>query len=262
MAKDLLSMDRLPTMEELKEFFKKNDWTSAKISDPAKRTEEERAEIAYVASVMDKKFEELAKKKGRKSSKICYSKNNPLIALQDSTEDLVASAVVKIANDDELAESILSQFDFSDPEIDEKADRMFHNAIDTMLNVMEYEQLAELFHENSSDEDFNKNLETNFRHKDHIRRWEHTDAKTKVALAPNPGANMRSPSPSVEDQAISNVMLERFTLSLDPIDRKIFNRIQLGYTQDEVAKELGFKDNGPVSKRYAKIKKKYLEWVK
>ena len=44
MAKDLLDMDRLPNMEELKEFFKKNDWTSAKISDPAKRTDEERAE--------------------------------------------------------------------------------------------------------------------------------------------------------------------------------------------------------------------------
>ena len=258
----LLEMNRLPTMEELKEFFKKNDWSAAQISDPAKRTPEEQAEILYAAKLMDEKFEELAQKKGRKSSKICYSKDNPLIALQDSTEDLVASAVVKIANDDELAESILSQFDFSDPDINEKADRMFHNAVDTMLDVMEYDKLAELFHENSSDEDFNKNLETNFRHKDHIRRWEHTDAKVKVALAPNPGANMQSRSPSVEDQAISNVMLERFTLSLNPTDRKIFNRLQLGYTQDEVAKELGFKDNGAVSKRYNNIKKKYLEWVK
>ena len=60
MAKNLIDMDRLPTMEELKEFFKKNDWSAARISDPAKRTDEERAEIAYVASVMDKKFEELA----------------------------------------------------------------------------------------------------------------------------------------------------------------------------------------------------------
>lgn len=29
-AKDLLDVDRLPTMEELKEFFKKNDLFSAK----------------------------------------------------------------------------------------------------------------------------------------------------------------------------------------------------------------------------------------
>ena len=51
MTKTLLDMDRLPTMEELKDFFKKNDWTSAKMSDPGKRTDEERAEIAYVAKL-------------------------------------------------------------------------------------------------------------------------------------------------------------------------------------------------------------------
>ncbi len=262
MEKDLLSMDRLPTMDEMKEFFRKHDWTTAQISDPATRTEEERAEIAYVAAIMDKKFEELAQQKGRPSSAKYYGENNPLIVLQRNTEDLVSSAVVKIANDDALLDGALSAFDFNDPDIDEKADRMFHSAIDTMLEVMEYDKLAAIVHESSCDEDFNKNIENNFRYKDHVRRWDHTDAKVKVALAPNPGANMRSPSPSVENQAISNVMLERFTLSLDPVDRKIFNRIQLGYTQDEVAKELGFKDNGPVSKRYAKIKKKYLEWVK
>lgn len=262
MAKTLLNMDRLPTMEELKEFFKKNDWSAAQISDPAKRTDEERAEIAFVASVMDKKFEELAQKKGRKSAKICYSKDNPLIALQDSTEDLVASVVVKIANDDALLEGALSAFDFSDPDIDEKADRMFHNAVDTMLDVMEYDKLAELFHENSSDEDFNKNLETNFRYKDHIRRWEHTDAKAKVTFAPNPGAGLKTATKSVEDEAIANVMMDQFTLSLDPVDRKIFNRMRLGYTQAEIAKELGYSGNSAISKRCSDIKKRYLEWAK
>ena len=60
MAKDLLNMDRLPTMEELKQFFKENDWTSMKINDPAQRTAEERAEVAYVVGVMDKEFEKQA----------------------------------------------------------------------------------------------------------------------------------------------------------------------------------------------------------
>lgn len=262
MAKTLFDMDRLPTMDEMKEFFRKHDWTSAQISDPAKRTDEERAEIAFVASVMDKKFEELAQKKSRKSAKICYSKDNPLIALQDSTEDLVASVVVKIANDDTLLEGALSAFDFSDPDIDEKADRMFRNAIDTMLDVMEYDKLAELFHENSSDEDFNTNLQTNFRHKDHIRRWEHTDAKAKVTFAPNPCAGLKTTTRSVEDEAIANVMMEKFTLSLDPTDRKIFNRMRLGYTQTEIAKELGYSGNSAISKRCADIEKRYLEWAK
>ena len=65
MAKTLLDMDRLPTMEELKEFFKKNDWSAAQISDPATRTPEEQAEILHAAKLMDQKFEKLVRTKGR-----------------------------------------------------------------------------------------------------------------------------------------------------------------------------------------------------
>ena len=122
MKKDLLELDRLPTLDELKEFFKENDWTTVKIDDPSRRTDAERAEIAYAAKLMDKKFEELARKKGRNSAARYYGVDNPLIALQNNTEDLVASTVVKIANDDELTDAILSQFDLTDPDIDKKAD--------------------------------------------------------------------------------------------------------------------------------------------
>ena len=36
---------------------------------------------------MDKKFEELARKKGRNSAARYYGEDNPLIALQNNTED-------------------------------------------------------------------------------------------------------------------------------------------------------------------------------
>ena len=39
MKKDLLELNRLPTLDELKEFFKENDWTAAKIDDPTQRTD-------------------------------------------------------------------------------------------------------------------------------------------------------------------------------------------------------------------------------
>ena len=100
MKKDLLNMDRLPTLDELKEFFRNNDWTTAKIDDPARRTPEEQAEIEYTAKLMDEHFEKLVRQKGRTSKARFYGKDNPLIALQNNTEDLVASAVVKIANDE------------------------------------------------------------------------------------------------------------------------------------------------------------------
>ena len=74
----LLEMDRLPTLEELKEFFRKNDWTTATIDDPAQRTPEQVAEIEYAKKLMDEKFEPLAREKGRKSAGKYYNKeDNP-----------------------------------------------------------------------------------------------------------------------------------------------------------------------------------------
>ncbi len=53
---------------------------------------------------------------------------------------------MKIANDDALLDGILSQFDFTDPDLDKKVDAFLHNAMDTMLNVMDYEQMVEISH--------------------------------------------------------------------------------------------------------------------
>ncbi len=252
---DILNMDRLPPLEELKQLFRENDWTTIKIDDPTKRTAEQNEEIAYVAGVMDKKFEELAKQKGRKSNKRYYGKDNPLIALQENTEDLVASAVVKIANDDELTDAILSQFDFTDADIDKKADDFMNNAVSTMLDVMEYDKTAAIVRLSSAEEDFNKWIPNNFRRMDHIRKWEHTEEKIKVMLAPDPNAMLKGNVPPVDEEAISNVMVEKYLASLDETERKIYVRRRLGYTQEEIAEELGFSNNGGVSKRLVGMRK-------
>ena len=262
MKKDLLVMDRLPTLDELKEFFKENDWTAAKIDDPTQRTDGERAEIAYAAKLMDKKFEELARKKGRNSAARYYGEDNPLIGLQNNTEDLVASAVVKIANNDELTDAILSQFDLTDPDLDKKADDFLNNAVNTMLDVMEYDKLAEIVRLNSDEKDFNEKISNNYRLKDHVRRWEHTKDKSKNILTPDPNAELREPAKSVEDEAIGNVLVEQFMDTLDETDRQIFSRKLLGYTQSEIAKELGFSSNSAVSKRLADMEKRFREMIK
>lgn len=263
MKKDLLELDRLPTLDELKEFFKSNDWTTAKIDDPAKRTPEERAEIAHAAKLMDAHFEKLVRQKGRISASKYYNKeDNPLIALQKSTEDLVASAVVKIANDDELTDAILSQFDFTDPDIDKKADDFLHNAVNTMLDVMEYDKAAKIVRRNSDERDYNKNVLNNFRYMDHIRKWEHTEEKVKVMLAPDPNTLLKGTVPPIDEEAISNVMAEKYILSLDEMDHKIYVRRKLGYTQQEIAEELGFANNSAVSKRLADMRKRFDEITK
>ena len=262
MKKDLLELDRLPTLDELKEFFKENDWTTVKIDDPSRRTDAERAEIAYAAKLMDKKFEELARKKGRNSAARYYGVDNPLIALQNNTEDLVASTVVKISNDDELTDAILSQFNFSDPDLDKKADDFLNNAVNTMFDVMEYEKLAEIVRLNSDEQDFNDKVANNYRLKDHVRRWEHTKDKKKNILTPDPNAELREPSKSVEDEAIGNVLVEQFMETLNETDSKIFSRKLAGYTQSEIAKELGFSSNSAVSKRLTDMEKRFREMIK
>ena len=262
MNKDLLELDRLPTLDELKEFFKENDWTTTKIDDQTQRTDEERAEIAYAAKLMDKNFEELARKKGRNSAARYYGENNPLITLQNNTEDLVASTVVKISNDDELTDAILSQFNFSDPNLDKKADDFLNNAVNTMFDVMEYEKLAEIVRLNSDEQDFNDKVDNNYRLKDHVRRWEHTKDKKKNILTPDPNAELREPPKSVEEEAIGNVLVEQFMATLDETDYKIFSLKLLGYTQNEIAKEIGFSSNSAVSKRLADMEKRFKEMIK
>jgi hypothetical protein len=249
-------------LDELKEFFKENDWTSTKIDDPAKRTDEECAEIAYTAKLMDKKFEELVRKKGRNSAARYYGQDNPLIALQNNTEDLVASAVVKIANDDELTDAILSQFDFTVPDLDKKADNFLHNAVNTMLDVMDYEKLAEIVRLNSDEQDFNDKVANNYRLKDHVRSWEHSKDKAKNILTPDPNAELREPPKSVEEEAIGNVLVEQFMATLDKTDYKIFSLKLLEYTQSEIAKEVGFSSNSAVSKRLADMEKRFREMIK
>ena len=49
---------------------------------------------------------------------------------------------------------------------------------------------------------------------------------------------------------------------LEETDRKIFNRKLLGYTQSEIAKELGFSSNSAVSKRLADMEKRFREMIK
>jgi DNA-directed RNA polymerase specialized sigma24 family protein len=115
---------------------------------------------------------------------------------------------------------------------------------------------------NSDEQDFNKNIRDNYRLKDHYRRWEHTKDKSKNTLTPDPNAELREPPKSVENEAISNILVSQFIETLDEIDRKIFIRKRLGYTQSEIAKELGFSNNGAVSKRLADIKNRFLEMIK
>ena len=124
---------------------------------------------------------------------------------------------------------------------------------------MEYEKSAVLTRRISAEEDFNKNKPNNFRYIDHIRKWEHTEEKKEVILAPDPNALLHGYLDPVDQAAISNVLVEKYLSSLDETERKIYVRKRMGFTQEEIAKDLGFSNNGAVSKRIAGMRKKLDE---
>lgn len=268
----LLDLDRAPTILEMRAFFKKHDWSAAKISEPKSRSTEDHEAISRIGRIMDAAFEQEARKRGLAawSGYFDYTirlngekmQDNPLITLRDSVEDLVSDGVrLLLTGPDEIVESIFSRFDLDDPDLDKKSDDFMHTAIGTMLDVMQYDQLAGIVQNLSAAEDFNPYVKPNFRAQDHNKFWYHTDAETKVEYCPDPEAKLRPDQAMVDPEriAIFNLMVEDYWNTLDDTEKKIHRLTEYGYTQKEVAEKLGYANNSAVSKRLKKMRVKFRD---
>ena len=268
----LLDLDRAPTILEMRAFFKKHDWSAAKITEPKSRSTEDNEAISYIGRIMDAAFEQEARKRGLPawSGYLDHTtrmngekfQDNPLIALRDSVEDLVSDGVrMLLTGPDEIVESIFSQFDLDDPELDKKTDDFLHTAVGTMLDVMQYDQLAGIVQDLSAAEDFNPYIRPNFRAQDHNKKWYHTDSEIQVEYCPDPEAKL-SPEKVIVDPekiAIFNLMVEDYWKTLDDTEKIIFRLREQGYTRGEVAKMLGYSGNSAVSKRLKTMRAKFKD---
>ena len=268
----LFDLDRVPTILEMRAFFKKHDWSAAKISEPKSRTTEEHTAISRISRIMDAAFEQEARKRGLPAWSGYFDhtvrvngeklQDNPLIALRDSVEDLVADGVrMLLTGPDEIVESIFSQFDLNDPDLDKKADDFMHAAVGTMLDVIEYDKLAEVVQSLSAAEDFNPYIKPNFRAQDHNKKWYHTDSEVQVEYCPDPEAKLRPDQAMVDPEriAIFNLMVEDYWNTLDDTEKKIHRLTEYGYTQKEVAEKLGYANNSAVSKRLKTMRAKFKD---
>ena len=268
----LLDLDRAPTILEMRAFFKKHDWSSAKISEPKSRSAEDHEAISRIDRIMDAAFEQEARKRGLPawSGYLDHTtrmngdkfQDNPLIALRDNVEDLVSDGVrMLLTGPDEIVESIFSQFNFDDPELDKKADDFLHTAVGTMLDVMQYDQLAGIVQDLSAAEDFNPYIKPNFRAQDHNKKWYHTDSEVQIEYCPDPEA-MLPPEKAIVDPerlAIFNLMIEDYWKTLDDTEKKIYRLREQGYSQEEIAKSLGYSGNSAVSKRLKTMRAKFKD---
>ena len=264
----LLDLDRAPTLDELKAFFKKHDWSAAEIQIDGKKNQETVKDIAYIKKLLDEKFEKAARDKGLPAwsgyyeNKINPSGNashqgNSLLELRDNTEKLISNAVFNYTQNDALLDMALSAVDFSDPNWQEKADELCANAVNLMLDTMQYREIAELFADEPAHEDFNQFKHPNYKKEDFLREWDHL--RSKFGTLPDPDLELKAidRNPGTEAKAIANIMAEEYWKTIDEKDKIIIKMIEAGYTQNEIATHLGMANNSGVSKRIAKLQKDF-----
>lgn len=266
----LLQLGRTPTLEELQEHFRENDFSSAAVMDldygtlPGETVEM----LEYIKGFMDESWEAHSREMGMRSSDH-YGEDNPLIAMRDNLEDLVSSSVFKLITEHpENAAHILEKFDFSDPEIGQKVDAFLHNAVGKTMEVMDYPKLVQVMKELPTYEDFNHRKKDNQPGIDFHRKWYHTRTKTQMTsleemaeAANDKGEPLREVAPdpfaNVEEQAISELKVHEFWASLNDDDKELLELKMNGMTTQEIADELGLKTHSAVVKRLQKLKKKF-----
>ena len=269
MDKTLLDFDRAPTLDELREFFKSNDWSSAVPQEIEAEESDATEAVLYIQKLMDEHFEPISREKGLSKASVYFGKNNPLIALRNNTENLVSTEVARlIAERPEVAEQILSQFDFSDPDIDEKADEFLHNAVDTMLDTMNYEAIAEIVNNAPAHEDFSR-APNNHAKQDFRREYYRSSSKgfmeslEAVTLDGQDESQIASEDIDAIQRAENCADAARaFWNTLDTDEKKLL-RMRIGNcTYKQIADELKLKTSNAVSKRRQKIAEKFVTFYK
>ena len=263
----LLDLDHVPTLDELRAYFKENDFSAATYVDVDYETmDAESVEaLEYIKGLMDEKWEPLSREMGLKSDSSYYGKDNPLIAMRDNTENLVAGGVMKLLTEKlDLAAEILASY-MDDPDVEKHADDFLNNAVKTAMQVMNYEEMAQAVQEDAAYEDFNHDKFNNYRSKDFDRKWNHTRSKIETvslnemeAVVNDEGGSapmqVVDKSVNVEDEVIANLTGNNFWESISEDDRMLLRMRMSDKTQQEIADALGYKTHSAVTKRLQKLK--------
>ena len=190
-------------------------------------------------------MEELSREMGLKSDSSYYGKKSA-DAMRDNMEGLVAGGVMKLLNEKpEMVAEILEYFS-QDPDVERHADAFLNNAVKTMMEVMNYEELVQAVQENAAYEDFNLEKFNNYRSKDFGRKWNHNRSKIEtVSLnemesavndeGESAPAQVADKSVNVEEEVISQLTGQTFWDSISEDDRILLKMRMSGKTQQEIA---------------------------
>ena len=173
----------------------------------------------------------------------------------------------------ELKSQIDSFLHFRYPYIPmEESQKRLSYIVPQVMKQYNIDKVIEVIKENRCFEDFVDNWESNQKI-DFTRKWYHTrtkhptvslDAEIEQYAKCNDGRELdfEDVSANAEEQVISEVIVKQFMESLSEKDRKILEMRLEGYTQEEIAEQLGYKNHSGVQKRITKIGLAYQEFTK
>lgn len=286
--KTLLDLDRLPTQKELREFFLANDWTARKPYDFDEWSQEKIEDKSYSESIFNKIWHKISRKHGQKAAPRCYTQDYPPEVLKSSVSDIVNGSVAEMVNEhpdvvrsifDSLSDDFLSggletvKAVMTGQEIENpqalteddiaKVDRFVDNAMDTLMNTVDYDNLVQVCREFGTPEDFS-DIKTNYPRNEFEEKYNHTKAKTKVTfstLAADYAMDVeRINGYSPEELAVSSALVADFYEELDEIDLTILKLKIEVKTLEEIADILGFKTHSAIQKRMKRIRQQYLDF--
>lgn len=152
-------------------------------------------------------------------------------------------------------------------DLDEEDLRYIADRVTTVINeelmsvVMQGQQFSALYdtaHELQTHDDFlNKR---NFDSKNFYNQWTHCKTDVGAMLALDDDEN-RITLPSCDDDPVFLMMCKTFCETLDDVDMTIFHMRLQGYTHDEIAVKLGYKNHSAVTKRIQTIRNHWDEFM-
>lgn len=291
----LLEKNGAPTIAELKAFFGDHDFsTQVSRYDPMTAPEEQNRVYIEAKKHFLSSWNKQMKLLTGKSSLINFTSHAPVRCLEEANENLVVGTVMEILSDETLCENIMDSVltalegdiiaelekyakahnktveELTEAEFAFVFDQFSDLFLGVMMNkLMQTESVPEIMgvsKEIGAHEDFANTANTNFDKIDFKRQWDHTRSRVGELESldqiektehktPESAIEFSEEDPQAHLEMVETIK-EFYAFLGDETDIKIFKLNADGYTQKQIAEQLGFKTHSAVGKRLKKIEEK------
>lgn len=295
--KDTALLDKTSpiTLDDLKDQFRRSDWSASTSPYNVASADAEHAKIYTMAREYFNEFwSKKLKDNGYKHPLHSYSENYPIRLLEKSEGDYIAGTIMEIIEDDTTLDNVFNIFftavaeplskeleayaasvgksvdSLTDEEIHLVIDKIADKGLSTMMGLIQQTQnvpkIIGIAKENGAYEDFP--WTTNFEKADFHRKWHHTRTAVGQMLSldeildEGDKAQYEVVADAIDTVSEADIakLASKFIETLDSVDSQICYMRMDGKTNAEIAEALNYKTPSAVTKRLAKIKIKFNEF--